>query len=71
MNNQFGANIVYNHTWEDREDIANQLMNMTLVVSSKNAANSQTPDYIDELTMVGVRGSTVEGVDDSLVLDGD
>lgn len=43
--NQFGANIVYNHTWEDIEEIPNQTMNMTLVVAAKSILNTQTPDY--------------------------
>lgn len=69
--NKLGANIVYNHTWEDREDIENEQMSVTFAISAHNIHNTQTPDFINELKWVGVRGSTVEAVDDSLVLSDD
>jgi len=69
--NKMGANIIYNNTWEDREDVINQQMNISIAISAHNAQNTETPDFVDELTLIGVRGATVEEIDESLVLSDD
>jgi hypothetical protein len=69
--NKLGANIVYNHTWEDREDIENEQMSISFAIAAHSNNNPQTPDFINELKWIGVRGSTVEEVDESLVLSDD
>jgi len=46
-------------------------MSVTFAIAAHNTGNRLTPDFIDELKWIGVRGATVEEIDDSLVLSDD
>ena len=53
--NKFGANLVYNETFEDDDDIPNQERRLIMAISASNANNDRAVDGVTYVDLTGVR----------------
>ena len=66
--NKFGANMVYNETFEDDLLVPTQEKRLQLAISASNTNNPYADDMVSRIDLEGIRPADVDAIDETLEL---